>query len=171
MDSQQVQLQKLDHVVSINFEAGRLRNFMHKWEEITSDKNILDIAQNCGIEFIDDIHPVQTFSSVRNINANENDTKIIEAEIENLMDKKVIKKVEPVEGQYISPIFVRPKKNGEYRMILNLKKLNENVEYHHFKMDTLESALNLIKQNCFCARVDLRHAYYSVAIAEQYQNI
>ena len=45
-----------------------------------------------------------------------------------------------VEGQFISPIFVRPKKNGEYRMILNFKKLNESVEYHHFKMDTLEFA-------------------------------
>jgi len=56
-------------------------------------------------------------------------------------------------------------------MILNLKKLNESVEYHHFKMDTLESALNLIKPNSFCASVDLRHAYYSVPIAEQYQKI
>jgi hypothetical protein len=44
-------------------------------------------------------------------------------------------------------------------MILNLKKLNESVEYHHFKMDTLEFALNLIKPNSFCASIDLRHAF------------
>jgi hypothetical protein len=46
----------------------------------------LDIAQNCSIEFIDDIIPVQYPSSVRN----ENDSNIIEAEIKNLLDKKVI---------------------------------------------------------------------------------
>ena len=103
------------------------------------------------------------------VNANENDSNIIEAEIKNLLDKKVIQEVTFVEGQFISPIFVRPKKNGEYRMILNFKKLNESVEYHHFKMDTLEFALNLIKPNSFCASIDLRHAYYSVPIAEQYQ--
>lgn len=155
--------------MSIKFEAGRLKHFMNKWEEITSDKNILDIAQNCSIEFIDDIIPVQYPSSVRSVNANENDSNIIEAEIKNLLDKKVIQEVTFVEGQFISLIFVRPKKNGEYRMILNLKKFNESVEYHHFKMDTLESVLNLIKPNSCSASVDLRHTYYSVPIAEQYQ--
>jgi hypothetical protein len=36
--------------------------------------------------------------------------------------------------EFISNIFIRPKKNGTYRMILNLKLLNCNVEYHHFKI-------------------------------------
>jgi hypothetical protein len=30
-------------------------------------------------------------------------------------------------------------------MILNLKELNEYIEPHHFKMETFESALKLIK--------------------------
>ena len=30
-------------------------------------------------------------------------------------------------------------------MIINLKELNEYIETHHFKMDTFESALKLIK--------------------------
>lgn len=64
------------------------------------------------------------------------------------------------EDQFLSSIFVRPKKSGEYRVILNLKKLNEYVVYHHFKMDTFESAVNLIKKNCFMASVDIRHAYH-----------
>ena len=72
---------------------------------------------------------------MRSVNANENDSNIIEAEIKNLLDKKVIQEVTFVEGQLLGQ-----KKNGEYRMILNLKKLNESVEYHHFKMDTLEFA-------------------------------
>ena len=36
----------------------------------------------------------------------------------------------------ISPIFIRPKKDGSHRVIFYLKKLNEAVSYHHFKMDT-----------------------------------
>jgi hypothetical protein len=39
-------------------------------------------------EFIDDIIPVQYPSSVGSVNANENDSNIIEAEIKNLLDKK-----------------------------------------------------------------------------------
>jgi hypothetical protein len=41
-------------------------------------------------------------------------------------------------------------------MILNLKKFNEFVPYHHFKMDTFEIALKLINKNTFMASVDLR---------------
>jgi hypothetical protein len=58
--------------------------------------------------------------------------------------------VENDEEQFLSPIFLRPKPNGEYRMILNLEKINEFVPYHHFKMDTFEIALKLInKKYCY----------------------
>ena len=84
---------------------------------------------------------------------------------------KVIIKVEHEYGEVISPIFTVPKKNGEYRMILNLKELNKSVEYQHFKMDTFESTLKLVKQGNYMASIDLRHAYYSVPIAEEQQKL
>lgn len=54
-------------------------------------------------------------------------------------------------------------------MILNLKDLNENVVYHHFKMDTFESALKLVRPNCYMASIDLKNAYYSVPIAKEHR--
>ena len=36
-------------------------------------------------------------------------------------------------------------------------------------MDTLQSAIRLMKQNCYMASVDLRVAYFSVPIDEDYQ--
>jgi hypothetical protein len=54
-------------------------------------------------------------------------------------------------------------------MILNLKELKEYIEPHHFKMETFESALKLIKPFSYCASIDLRHAYYSINIAENDQ--
>jgi hypothetical protein len=81
----------------------------------------------------------------------------------------VLKVVEAEKGKYLSPIFMRPKKNGEYRLILNLKKLNKSVEYHHFKMDTFENAIKIITKNCYMASIDLRHAYYSVPVATEHQ--
>ena len=48
----------------------------------------------------------------------------------------MIKETTHCTGEYISSIFIRPKKDGTYRLILNLKNLNDHVEYHHFKMDT-----------------------------------
>ena len=79
--------------------------------------------------------------------------------LKKLVEKNVLIEVQECHGQFLSPIFLRPKKNGEFRMILNLKKFNENVEYYHFKMDTFESAIKLITKGTFMASVVLRHAY------------
>ena len=65
------------------------------------------------------------------------------------LDMGVIKVVDHHPNEFISPIFVVPKKNGEYRMILNLKELNQFIEYHHFKVETFESALKLVKKRLF----------------------
>ena len=51
-------------------------------------------------------------------------------------------------------------------MILNLRELNTFITPHHFKMDTIEMGLKLVKQDCYYGSIDLRHALYSVSIAE-----
>ena len=104
--------------------------------------------------------PVQTKKPFQKFNQHE-------SEIQKLLQMKVTEEVSHVQGQFISPIFTHPKKEGEYRMILKLKDLNRHIKYYHFKLDTFETTLHLIKPNCFMASVDLRHAYYSVLIAEE----
>ena len=68
----------------------------------------------------------------------------------------------------ISPIFIRPKKDGSHRVTFNLK-LNEAVSYHHFKMDTLETAIKLMKLGCYVTSIDLNDVYYSIPIASEPQ--
>ena len=54
-------------------------------------------------------------------------------------------------------------------MILNLKNLNKFISHIHFKMDTLQSCINLMTKNCFMASLDLTDAYYSVSISPDSQ--
>ncbi|CAB4037817.1 Hypothetical predicted protein [Paramuricea clavata] len=63
--------------------------------------------------------------------------QILDAEISKLVGKGVVNKVQPETTQFISSIFLRPKPDGSHRLILNLKKFNETVVYHHFKMDSI----------------------------------
>ena len=80
------------------------------------------------------------------------------------------KKVSPQPRQFLSPIFLRPKKKpGEFRMILNLKKLNGYFLYEHFKMENFENALELVSKDMYFGSVDIKHAYYSIPIAEEQQ--
>ena len=50
-------------------------------------------------------------------------------------------------NQFISNIFIRPKNNGKYRLILNLAEFKENINYRRFKMESLNTAMHLISNN------------------------
>ena len=113
--------------------------------------------------------PCQLFAPKERHDWNETDVHTIDTEIKSLLQKGAIVECEHESGEYISPIFTTPKKDGSSRMILNLKSLNKFIEYHHFKMESLPTVLSLVKRNCFMASVDLRDAYYSVPIAQEHQ--
>ena len=88
-------------------------------------------------------------------------------EINKLVGKGVIEYTEHEKGECISPIFFRSKSDGTRRLILNLKNLNEFLEYNHFKMETVHSIADLIQPDCYMTTVDLKNAYYSVKISEE----
>ena len=94
---------------------------------------------------------------------------IIDIEVEKFLLKGIIRLSSNEDGQVISPIFTRPKKDGSHRVIFNLKKLNESVTYHHFKIGTLETAIRLLRPGCYMTSIDLKDAYYSIPIAEEHQ--
>lgn len=145
--------------------AGRLKKFVTAWHQITSDSTILNTIQGYTIEF-DKSKPIDYRLSkvARDRELCPAEQSFLEKELDRLLSKGVLEKVHHVHGEFISNIFFRPKPDGSYRMILNLKSLNESVQYHHFKMDTLQSVLQLIEPHCYMASIDLKDAYYMVPI-------
>ena len=107
----------------------------------------------------------------REIRFNKHEGRVIDLEFSKPLKNQVIVETSHSPGEYLSTVFVHPKKDGSFGMILNLKKLNEWVEYHHFKMDTFQTVLKVIRPMCYMASVDLRHAYYTVPIANEFQHL
>ena len=65
-----------------------------------------------------------------------------------MLQKGVIKEFSHEEGEFISPIIPVPKpESSSYQMILKLKWLNDFMLYMHFKIETINSILNLIITN------------------------
>lgn len=58
---------------------------------------------------------------------NKKEISAFNAEIQKLLNKRVIVESEYENKQFISPIFLRPKKDGKYRLICNLKYLNQYI--------------------------------------------
>ena len=71
---------------------------------------------------------------------------IINVEINKLL-KGVITKCQKEQAGFISTVFKRKKKDGTFRTILNLKYLQEFVEYKHFKMESLEDVFKITKKD------------------------
>lgn len=145
----------------LKFKAGSLSNNIKFWKELTSDFVILNHIKSYKIEFSQ--KPVQNYVPFQYRFSKEENT-FIEKQIKEFLSKEIIKNVEHEEGEFISNIFLRPKKDGSFRIILNLENLNENVVYKHFKMETFSHALSLITHNCWLASIDWKDAYYTLKI-------
>ena len=153
----------IDHNNSVNVPhvAGKLRQFVSVWQTITSDYSILSSVKEVKIEFV--AYPRQTMIP-REYHFDATEVVIIDKQIEKFLQTGVIETTSHCEGEYMSNIFIRLKRDGSYRLILNLKNLNQFVQYHHFKMENLKSAITLMSPNCYMASIDLKDAYYSVSV-------
>ena len=123
---------------------------------MTSDKEILQAMLGLKLEFSGD-PPEKHYSYIPQFS--KEDESEVDPEIQKRLPKDVIAKCEHEKDEYISPIFIRQKPDGSCRLILNLKTLNEDMPYIHFKMETLQSVLSLITPGCYLTSLDLKDSY------------
>lgn len=90
------------------------------------------------------------------IKFNELEIEIIDNEISDFFKKGIIEYVIfDNDDEYILNIFFRLKKNGKFWVILNLKYLNNFIEYYYFKMEIFMVVLGFVFENCFFGFIDL----------------
>lgn len=148
------------------FVGGNIVNRLRNWERLTSDPFILGYVKGVTLDFLS--WPSQNHAP-RPYRLNVEQSKFVDKELDTLIEKEIIETVPDTSGHYISNIFLRPKPNGSFRMIIDLSLLNNDIEKRHFKMQHLEVAINLMSRNCYMASIDLKDAYYSVPIAYEFR--
>ena len=90
--------------------------------------------------------------------------QLIDEEIIKLLTKGAIRKVSSCPYEFISNIFLVPKKTGDLRPVINLKPLNQFVQRIHFKMENIQMAMNFVSPGDYIVSLDLKDAYFSVPI-------
>lgn len=147
-----------------NFHAGKTKLYKEKWFEITRDSWIRNtICRGYKVE-LDEV-PNQ-MSLPQPLKFTPEDQKKIDTEIVRFLKCDITEEVfDTQDHEFISNIFFRPKKDGKVRIILNLKNFNKHfLEKTHFKMETLQSAIDAMRPNCYFGSVDLSEAFYSISI-------
>ena len=147
-----------------NARAGTTKLFLNNWKQYTTNPFVLECVTGCKINF--EVIPYQS-QEPRPIRMKIEEQLALENMIESFEKEGVITKTTRETGDFVNTVFLREKRDScdidkKYRMILNVKELNLSVQYKHFKMDTLESCLNMMERNCYMASIDLSNAYHSV---------
>ena len=88
-------------------KARQIRWSLSHWQRITNDSTILQCVKGIEIEFRPGVIPFQ--ANMRPSTFNQWQHDIVAVEIDKLRLKGVLKVSSPELGEFVSPIFLRPK--------------------------------------------------------------
>ena len=94
---------------------------------------------------------------------------LVDEEVKEMLLKGAIQETSPCKGEFISNVFLVSKKEGGNRPVINLKALNQFLPYEHFKMEGLHNLKDLIEQDDYFCKIDLKDAYFSIPLAQKSQ--
>ena len=133
--------------------GGKVAQHYKFWTTFCNDGTVLKHVGGISIPLVKKVN--QT-APVREIHMNERERKFVRQKLQQLIDCGCIVKLnKPIKNGWLSNIFLRPKKDGTYHVILNLKPLNEFIEYKKFKMPTISNVTCMIRRSYKMISVDI----------------
>jgi ribonuclease HI len=88
-------------------------------------------------------------------------------QIQEELEIGVIEKVEQKDCVWISPTFLVPKKRGEWRKVMDCRKLNKFIVNTTFQMEDQRTAALLIERNQYAVSLDIEKAYHHVPVSRE----
>lgn len=101
-----------------NFVGGKLSQYLREWAKLTNDPWVLDQISGVQVQFINLTSPPTNFY-LREYQFRVSERKGLETAVKDLEKNDIIHRVHNVEGQYLSNIMGRLKRDGSVRCILN----------------------------------------------------
>ena len=151
--------------------GGRVRHFIPFWKSFCRDREVLSILNGVKVEFENNECPIQKFLP-HEFKMSEEERKFVDKEIDHLLKNGFIKKLtEPLPNGWVSNIFLVPKKQGGFCMILNLKPLNKHIKHKKFKIDGIERVIQMLHKDDMLLSLDLTSAYGHLYISPEFHSL
>ena len=151
--------------------GGRLRLFWRRWRELGASKKVIRwIRKGYSLPFILDqshLPPLKLMTAcppglATNYEKGSEKQIALDILISQLLAKKVIEPVPSKQPCFFSRVFLRPKPNGSWRLILDVSELNKYVKCQTFKMDTAQVVRGAIAQGGWATSIDFSDAYHHI---------
>ena len=135
--------------------AGKLGMFIDTWKVLTSDLWVLQAVKGFKIPFVS--LPNQSLMPTAPVFPSKQAAQI-KGEVRMVLEKGVVTPVPDSQGGFYSNVSLVPKKNGQMRPVINLKRLNEWVSTEHFKMEGIPTLKDILQSGDWLVKVDLKDA-------------
>ena len=145
--------------------GGRIVSHIKNWKEITRDQRVLDIVYGMELEKGENL-------SQKSICPTKGTIQVLSLLEQALKDGVIELTKEGEKDEFKNSLMIWKKWNRGWRMILNLKRFNkQNTKKIHFKLELLDSILNLITLGSFIALIDLSQAFHTIPLAVSSQKL
>ena len=141
----------------------RLKSCIDSWKRINAGETVLNwIEEGVPIPFND--RPGHRY--IPNPKFNKVHYEFIQKEIGRLLSIGAIE-ICQMKPRFISPLNVVPKKNGSYRLITNLKCLNESVARKSYRNEDIRTTLDLVEKDDMMSSIDLKDCFLHISVRKQ----
>ena len=141
--------------------AGNLSRYMTNWKKFLSNSFILRIIET-GYKI--QLNNSNFYLPQVITKPSKSKRILLLNEIETHLSNGVISIIKPLESDIVSRVFLVPKTSSKNRIIIDLSKLNEQINKVSFKMEDRETIKSMIESNDFLVSIDLKDAFFSIAL-------
>ncbi len=104
-----------------------------------------------------------------NLSISYSQRQVVDEQIDDMLQQGVI---QPSKSPWNSPLFLFPKKDGQFRPVIDFRKVNEVTEDDRFPLPVLSDLLmSLGHGNKFFSSLDLLSGYWQVPLAPESREI
>ena len=146
--------------VSTTSPVGRLKQSLHKWEQIEASRYILGVIEN-GYTLPFKTAPPQV--CLRNNKSARENSSFVSQEIATLLSKGVISECEE-QPHVVNPLTVAFNKASKPRLVLDCRHINPHLHKFRFKYEDIKIAEAMFERGSYLFTYDLRGAYHHIPI-------
>lgn len=150
--------------------GGCLQRHADTWEALGAHPAIVRILrEGYRIDFLWGKIPPLTKHPLASGYADPEKNALIREEISSLLLKGAVEEISDGSKGFYSRIFLRPKRSGGWRPILDLKRLNQRVNCPSFKQDTVATVKASLRAGQWAFSLDMKDAFFQVPVHPSYR--
>lgn len=157
-EAKRQQVQEVSTEISFGFSQGKvggsLRLFQDEWKRITRDSWVLKTVQGFEREFV---RIAEQTIEPKELHLSQEKMELEDKEMDAMLQKGAIRMVEERMRGYVSTLlFLVEKDDKGWRPVINLRGLNQNLVYKHFKMEGIHLLRDILQKGDWMMKLDLK---------------